>query len=487
MVTDGFKCIAIDMGAGSIRIMMGRISGKNMTYREVYRVPNRIISQEGHEVWDIEAILEGIRIGIVKSLEMAGSSIRGIGVDSWGVDYVVLDRDGTLLAPTYAYRDSRTEGTEQEWGALMTREETFRRTGINFYPFNTLFQLMAHQKVRPFGASERILFMPCYINYLLSGKAANELTIASTSQLLSVEEPAWEKEILDKLGLKEELLGDLIRPGTSLGPVTMKGFPVHEMNCIAVCGHDTASMVAALPVAEPAFAYVVAGTWCIVGIESDVPLLDRKTLECGFTNERGFANRFRILKNTTGLWLIQGLREDVPGDPEYDEIERLTLTAQEPEQVIDPDAPEFYNPAGMKDAFTGFFRKTGQEIPADMGVFLRCAYNSICFSIRYHLDQLEELSGKEIRVLHMAGGGSRSEFLNQRMADLCRRPVVSGPVEGSVLGNILVQGIALGRLGSLDEGRELVRSSFPGKVYRPAATGQVLETAYARFTDFREG
>lgn len=488
MGSQELRCIAVDMGAGSIRVMLGVLKGNRIAYQEIHRIPNTIVSRVGHDCWDLDTLLEGIRKGISLAVETAGGEIHGIGVDSWGVDYVVKDVDGTLTDPPYAYRDARTGGMQEEWEKRMSREETFRRTGINFYPFNTLFQLLAHVRARSFGSSERLLFIPSYINYLLSGREANELTIASTSQMLSVGGASWDREILMRLGLRAEQLGEVISPGTCLGPVTMKGFEHHRMTSIAVCGHDTASMVAALPAEEEGFAYVVAGTWCIVGIESDKALLDSSALDLGFTNERGYANRYRILKNTTGLWLVQGLRKAVGGNPGYDELERMTLLTPDPPQVIDPDAPEFYNPEDMKQAFADWFRRTGQPVPVELGAFLRCAYNSICFSIRYHLDQLEELSGKEIRLLHVVGGGSRSVFLNQRLADLCGRTVLSGPVEGSVLGNILVQGIALKRISSLEEGRHMVKSSYPGKAYRPEpSSGEAVESAFRRFLEFRKG
>jgi rhamnulokinase len=484
MRSEEYRCIAVDMGAGSIRVMLGTIGRHTLSYREVHRVPNRIVTGKGHDCWDMDHLLQGIREGIRMAAGSAGP-VNSIGVDSWGVDYVVLDREGLVQGPVVAYRDKRTEGMEEVWTSMMPREETFRRTGINFYVFNTLFQILAQQREDKIHSGSRILFIPSYVNFLLSGVAVNELTISSTSQMLEVGGRQWDREILTGLGLDYKVLGAVADPGTCLGEVAWEVPGGRRPVNVAVCGHDTASVVAALPVEDPGFAYISAGTWCIVGIESEEPLLSREALDLGFTNERGFGNTYRILKNLTGLWLIQGLRDTLPGNPGYEELERLTQLAGKGEQVIDPDNPAFYHPENMKDAIRTSLMDTGQSVPPDMGGYLRCAYNSICFSIRYHLDRLEALSGREITILHMVGGGSQSDFLNQRVADICRRKLISGPVEGTTLGNMLVQGIAMDRIDGLEEGRRLVRNSFPGNVFLPSGKTEHLQLLYKRYLQFK--
>jgi len=287
MQNEDFTCIAVDMGAGSIRVMLGVISEESVSYKESHRFENEIVLRDGHDRWDIERIESEITIGIQKAIDSSGDPVTSIGVDSWGVDFVLLDQSGTLMEAPVAYRDKRTEGMQEKWKSEMPDLETFRRTGINFYVFNTLYQLLSMRDTRVLESASRLLFMPCYINYLLSGVAKNELTIASTSQMLSVDGESWDKEILSSLGMKENMLGGVIEPGTRLGPVKGMVTGEHQIENVAVCGHDTAAVVAAIPAENPNFAYISAGTWCIVGIESDRPLITREAMELGFTNERG--------------------------------------------------------------------------------------------------------------------------------------------------------------------------------------------------------
>ena len=262
-------------------------------------------------------------------------------------------------------------------------------------------------------------------------------------------------------------MGDVIAPGTKLGPVTIPEAAGTGMEGIAVCGHDTACVVAAIPVENPNYAYISAGTWCIVGVESDQPLISEEALELGLTNERGYNNTYRTLKNIVGLWLLQGLKKHLPPDTSFTRMEEMTKEGGSIMQVIDPDDPGFYNPDDMKEAFDTYFEGTGQDRPENFGGYLLCAYDSLCFSFRYHIEKLESLSGKPIEVLHLVGGGSQSDYLNQRIATICRRKVVSGPVEGATLGNILIQAIAMGRMESLEEGRSLVKNCYPVKTYLP--------------------
>ncbi|MFH0758215.1 MAG: rhamnulokinase family protein [Bacteroidota bacterium] len=485
MQKEDFTCIAVDMGAGSIRVMLGVISKTAVSYREIHRFDNEIVHQQGCDRWDMIRIVTEIHAGIEKAIDSSKGRVCSIGVDSWGVDFVLLDRSGSLLEQPVAYRDKRTEGMHDRWRKLMTDQETFRRTGINFYVFNTLFQLLAMKDSAVLESASSLLFMPCYINYLLSGVAKNERTIASTSQLLAVDGREWDAKILGKLGVPEELLGGVIEPGTCLGPVTGKTAGGHPIENVAVCGHDTAAVVVAIPAENSHFAYLSAGTWCIVGIESDRPLLTGEALELGFTNERGFGNSFRVLKNIVGLWLLQGLKRHLPEQTSYQDMEEMTMEGGETELVIDPDDPLFYNPQSMKEAFDTYFSKTNQSIPADFSAYLRCAYDSLCFSFRYYIEKLEQHSGQTIQVLHMVGGGSQSAFLNQRVADICERRVIAGPVEGATLGNMIVQAMALGRIDTLDQGRKLIRQSFPGRQYLPEKVSLDARKRYDYFLNLK--
>ena len=483
---EDFQCIAVDMGAGSIRVMLGSVDDSGISYQEVHRITNEIVEIDGHDRWDMERIFVEIRKGIAKAIGMAQEAPLSIGVDSWGVDFVHMDDRGELVEKPVAYRDSRTEGMQEQWKMMMSEMETFRRTGINFYIFNTLFQLLSLKDSEVISKTARILFIPCYINYLLSGLAHNELTISSTSQLLGVDGDQWEQEILDKLNFEKDLLGDVIAPGTRLGPVKIHEVKGAGMECVAVCGHDTACVVAAIPVGNPNFAYISAGTWCIVGIESDKPLVSEEALHLGLTNERGYGNTYRILKNIVGLWLLQGLKKHLPDKTSYSEMEAMTQERGPITQVIDPDDPGFYNPEDMKQAFDGYFGKSDQPRPEVFSDYLLCAYDSLCFSFRYHVEKLEQLSGKPIEILHLVGGGSQSDYLNQRIATICSRKVVSGPVEGATLGNIVVQALAMGRIGTLQEGRELVKQSSPLKSYHPLDESKGMKQRYKRFLELQE-
>jgi sugar (pentulose or hexulose) kinase len=420
------------------------------------------------------------------ALKLPEVSPESVGVDSWGVDFVLLDEEGELVDAPIAYRDSRTEGMQELWKTLMSDMETFERTGINFYIFNTLFQLLSLKDSKELERTSRILFIPCYISYLLTGKAQNELSIASTSQMLGVNENKWDELILEKLQLNGDLLGEVLAPGSRLGPVSLPGFKKTGMEGIAVCGHDTACVVAAIPVENPNYAYISAGTWCIVGIESDRPLISREALDLGLTNERGYNHTYRTLKNIVGLWLLQGLKKHLPGDTTFSEMEEMTREGGPILQVIDPDDPLFYNPEDMKEAFDSYFERTDQSRPDTFSDYLLCAYDSLCFSFRYHVEKLEELSGKTIEVLHLVGGGSQSAYLNQRIASICNRHVVSGPVEGATLGNILIQALALGRIDSLEQGRSLVKKCCPVMEYDPLPASKSTSKRYEHFLQLKQ-
>ncbi|MCP4310166.1 MAG: rhamnulokinase [Bacteroidetes bacterium] len=483
---EDFKCIAVDMGAGSIRVMLGVIDKEGISFGEVHRITNQIVEIDGHDRWDMEQITSEIRKGIAKAVKLSNETPISIGVDSWGVDFVHLNDQGELLETPVAYRDSRTEGMMEQWKSMMPELETFQRSGINFYIFNTLFQLLALKESPLLTITSRILFIPSYINYLLSGKLHNELTIASTSQMLEVGGDRWVPKILDSLNLAEGVLGDVIAPGSLLGPVVIPEAEGTGMESIAVCGHDTACVVAAIPVEDPNYAYISAGTWCIVGIESETPLISDEALKLGITNERGYGNTYRSLKNIVGLWLLQGLKKHLPENTSFSEMEAMTREGGTIMHVIDPDDPGFYNPEDMKEAFDHYFSKTGQSAPDNFGGYLLCAYDSLCFSFRYHVERLEQLSGRPIEVLHLVGGGSQSDYLNQRIATICRRKVVSGPVEGATLGNIIIQAIAMGRIRDLEEGRRLVKQCSPLKSFLPGEESSNTAERYELYMKLKQ-
>ena len=461
-----FSCLAIDMGASNIRVMLGSLSETDITCRVIYRFPNNIIKRDGHERWDFEQILPEIIRGINLALEESDQPVSSIGVDGWGVDFALLDASGKLLEGPVSYRDSRTEGMEEKWLDMMSREETFQRTGINFYIFNTLFQLLSLKGSDVLAETSRIVLLPSYVISVFCGKAVNELTISSTSQLMNATTGDWDQEILAHLGLSSDMLGEICQPGTILGEVDHPELKAQAMKAVAVCAHDTGSAVVSIPFGEEASVFISTGTWCLIGVESERPILSDAAMKHGFTNERGYGS-FRCLKNAVGLWLVQGLIKSLPVEEDYETIEAMAREYAGTPNVVNPDDPLFYNPGDMKDAFDDYFRKTGQAIPDGPDGYFRCAYDSLIYSFRYHIELIEKMTEKPIKTIHMIGGGCQSKYLTGQTAAICQRKVISGPVEAATFGNILVQGMAMGILSGLDEARKRVLQSTSVNTYDP--------------------
>jgi len=334
--------------------------------------------------------------------------------------------------------------------------------------------------------TRKILFIPSYVSYRLTGNAKNEQTIASTSQILSIDGINWDLDILNKLDIDEKILGSVVPSATKLGTLNNKEITDKSIEVIAVSQHDTACAIAAIPSTGSNFAFISTGTWCILGHEASEANISSRALEMGFTNERSYNNTFRTLKNIVGLWLIQGLKKDYPEDTTFNDLERIVNESEPIHQFIDTDDPVFFNPENMKAAFDGFFNKTGQAIPEQQSDYLRIAYDSLCFAFRYNLEYLEENRDKTFERIHVIGGGCQSDFFNQRISTICKKEVIAGPVEGSVMGNIMIQAIAQGRLNSLDEGRKLLRNSIEVKKYAPANGVTEYESVYKDYLNYKD-
>lgn len=477
---DQWHCIAVDMGASSVRIMLGTFESGLFSHREVHRIANGPRFYSGHDRWEMGVILREILSGIRKAWELSDRRAASVGIDGWGVDFALVDREGGLLSDPVSYRDGRTAGMQELWEKEMSAFDTFRRTGINFYPFNTLFQLLSMRGSPELERAGRLLFLPSYVNFVLTGHAANELTIASTSQMLQVEGNQWDPVILERLGVGEELAGQVIPPGYRLGEITHPELPDTGMELVAVSGHDTACVVAAVPSEGTDHVYISAGTWCIVGIESASALLTEEAFRTGFTNERGAGNTYRLLKNIVGLWLVQGLKKELKEEAGYEVVEQLALRV-EPGLLINPEDPLFYHPGRMRDAFDAFFQRTGQGPATGPGAYFRCAYQSLGCSIRQHIELLERLTGRSFRTIHMVGGGSQSDFLNQLIADVTNRPVMAGPVEAAVTGNILNQAVSMGIVEDMETGRKIVGTSYMQKHYVPGPGADESHRLYDRY------
>jgi len=468
------------MGASSIRVLLGEVSDKHISYKEIYRFKNEIITDNGFDKWDIEAIYSRLVEGINTAIKDY-PDIASLGVDSWGVDYVLIDQQGELIEMPYAYRDSRTEGMTDKWKKQMSDEETFQRTGINFYIFNTLFQLLSSQNSPEIKKADSLLFIPAYIYYRLSGKKFNEVTISSTSQLLELSSTDFDKEILKKLDIKPSIFGKTIKPGNIIGVVNETKLAENQIQAVSVCCHDTASAVAAIPTASNEFLFISTGTWCILGIESEKPILSKEAMELGFTNERGYGNTYRILKNIVGLWLVQGIQKAMPGKKDFSELEKIVSEAEPTNHIVDPEDTLFYNPENMLEAFDSYFEKTGQSKPKSIGQYIRCAYNSLSLAFVYYIHKIESLANHSYKTIHVIGGGSQSVYLCQSIANYTLKQVLSGPVECATIGNIMVQAIALDKIKDIEEGRRIIKNSFPQKAFKSQINKNESKEMYQKF------
>jgi rhamnulokinase len=410
-----------------------------------------------------------------------------VGVDTWGVDYGLLNADGELLGAPFQYRDGRTQGMQEAAFQRMPRKEIYRRTGIQFMFFNTLFQLLAEaNSPARLGKVERLLFMPDLVHYFLTGTGVNEKSIASTSQLLNPHSQDWERDIIRAMGLPERIFGKLVDAGTVLGelrPEVAAETGAKKLRVIAPASHDTASAVVGVPAegSEPVF--LSSGTWSLMGRELARPVISEASYQATFSNEGGVFGTTRFLKNIAGMWLLQESKRvwDAAGESAgYSELIAQAEKAPPFTAFIDPDATDFQTPANMVDALAAFCRRTGQQVPTDQGACTRMILESLALKYRLVKELLARVTGKPIDGIHIVGGGSQNELLNQFTADALSCTVVAGPVEATSIGNLIMQLYALGEIHSLGEGRALVRRSFETKTFNPQNTG-AWDDAYARF------
>ncbi|NBC84136.1 MAG: hypothetical protein GVY19_12280 [Bacteroidetes bacterium] len=478
-------CLAIDMGASSIRLVLGKINEQGIVYEEIYRFKNDVETIDNADKWNIQKIYDQILSGITLALEHY-PAVSSVGIDTWGVDYVLLDEHHGLIETPFAYRDQRTEGMMEQWKQFMSPEETFHRTGINFYQFNTLFQLLASKGEESLKKAKYLLFLSGYIYFRLTGEKVNELTISSTSQMLQVHSRQFDTAITDQLGLSTSLFCKVVDPGQVIGPVNEPRLPENHLNAVTVCCHDTASAVAAIPATSEEFIFIATGTWCILGIESMQPILSNEALNAGFTNERGFNNSYRILKNIVGLWLIQGIQKALDKKIEFEEMDQIARETANTGLLINPDDPLFYNPENMIGAFNEYFRKTNQPVPTSSADYIKCAYDSLSLSFVYYLKKIESIAQKELPHLHLIGGGIQAEYFCQCIADFTDKEVIAGPVESAALGNIMVQGIAMKKIKHIQEGRKLLARSCEVKRYRADQEQSVITKMYNQFIQLKE-
>jgi len=482
--------LAIDLGAESGRVMAGLWNGKTMRLEEVHRFPNGPVHLAESIRWDVLRLWAEIQSGLALAAKKYGHSITSVGADTWGVDFVLLTRQGEMLGQPFHYRDARTNGIMERSFRKVPRSEIFAQTGLQFMQFNTLFQLLAVKQNTPqlLEQADSLLFMPDFVHWALCGSREVEFTIASTSQCLNPISRNWATGLLKKFGLPSKMFPRIIPPGTTLGELRAgvaerTGLP--KVKVIAPPSHDTASAVAGVPTMHTGktnWTYLSSGTWSLMGVEVAKASLCKRTEELNLTNEGGLDGTYRLLKNIMGLWLVQQCKRafDARGKPvDYAQLARLAAKAPPLRSLLDPDDSRFLNPPDMPKAIQEFCRETAQPIPKTAGELIRCAYESLALKYRQVLGWLEELTGNRIEVIHIVGGGSRSEILNQFTADACQRPVIVGPVEATALGNLLVQARSSGELSSLAEMRSVIRRSSEVKIFEPGKP-EAWETAANR-------
>ena len=490
MATETTNFLAFDLGASNGRALLGRWDGRRFELSELHRFDNGPIAVPGTLHWDVLRLWEGIKEGIARYAAAHREPLAGIGVDTWGVDFALLDRAGRLLGNPVCYRDSRTNGMLEEVTGRVSRQAIFARTGIQFLQINTLYQLysMARARDPQLEAADTLLMIPDLFNYWLTGRKAAEYTDASTTQFMRVGEPRWATDLLDELGVPTRILPEIIAPGTVLGPlrpeVAAEVELAHAPPVIAPASHDTASAVAAVPGLDERSAYISSGTWSLVGVETRAPVVDERALELNFTNEGGVAGTVRLLKNVTGLWLLQECRRRwTRAGRSYGWEELLSLAEQAPPlaSLVDPDAPDFLAPPDMPSALREYCRRTDQPAPESDAAAVRCSLESLALKYRLVIESIERLTGRPIEVIRVVGGGCRNRLLNQWTADCCGRPVVAGPAEATALGNVLVQAIAAGVLPDIGAARQAVAASVELERFepRPAAA---WDAAYRRLS-----
>ncbi len=485
--------LAVDLGAESGRVVAGHFDGTRISLEPLHRFPNGPVNVRGTLYWDVLRLWSDIKTGLGKAAELYGGRIAGIGLDTWGVDYGLLARDGSLLSNPYHYRDSRTDGMMEAAFRKVSRAEVFACTGIQFMQLNTLYQLMAMVEAGSpvLDVADRLLTMPDLINYWLTGRMANEFTIATTTQCYDPRAGDWAYGMLEKLGIPARLFGKIVPPGTVLGPLdpsVAAETGLGDVPVIAPATHDTGSAVAAVPMDPDNAIYLSSGTWSLMGVESKVPIIDDRMLQWNLTNEGGVDGTFRILKNIMGLWLVQECRREWQrAGEEHDYGEMVDMAAAAPAfgPVVSPEDSRFLAPGDMTPRIAAACRDAGQIPPASKGAFLRCALESLALEYRWVAERLDELTGKRLETIHIIGGGAQNELLDQLAADATGRTVVTGPIEATALGNVLVQAKALGHIGSMAEGREVVKASFDLKTFEPRDSAR-WDDVYARYLEVRQ-
>lgn len=477
---------AVDLGATSGRTIIGTLTGGEIELEELTRFDNNLIETGGHFYWDIYALY----FEIIKGLKLAAQRelpIRSIGIDTWGVDFVCVGKDGALLRNPLSYRDPHTFGMMEDYfERAIDKAKVYDITGIQFMNFNSLFQLYAMRKNNDsaLAGAEKILFVPDALSYMLTGKMVCEYTIASTSQMLDPRTKQLDEQLLASVGLSRDNFGRMVNPATEIGVLTKEVQQLTGLGAIpviAVAGHDTGSAVAAVPAKDEKFAYLSSGTWSLMGIETRNAIINDLSYERNFTNEGGIDGTTRFLKNICGMWLYERCRKEWTDAPKS-HTELIAAAMEQPafQSIINPDDPMFANPASMVEAIKDYCRQTGQHVPEGYAEICRCIFESLALRYRQVFNYLREMASFPIEVLHIIGGGSLNAYLNQFTANSLGIEVLAGPQEGTAIGNIMLQAKASGDVGDIWDMRRIIAASIELKRFEPTDKDQ-WDNAYERF------
>lgn len=481
------RVLAVDFGASGGRVMGAEFDGARITLHELHRFANEPVTVRGTMYWDVLRLFHEIKQGLLKARDFGAASI---GMDTWGVDFGLLDADGALLENPVHYRDGRTAGMMEEAFRLLPKETLYARTGTQFLALNTAFQLLALKKKRPalLARAETLLLMPDLLNYMLTGERCAETSIASTTQLFDAQGGTWAQDVIEAFGLPARIFPRIVPAGTQVGRIEealADELGIARLPVIAVAGHDTQSAMAAVPAAREPFVFLSCGTWSLLGTELSAPILTEAARRASFTNECGYGGRVSFLQNIIGLWLVQESRRQWMREGHaygFGELEKMARAAEPFAALVDPDAPEFVAAGDLPKRIRAYCARTGQNTPESVGAVVRCIDESLALKYRAALERLETLvpavRGADI---HIVGGGVQSALLCQMTANACGRRVVAGPVEATVMGNVLVQLLAAGDL-RLEEAREVVRRSETCTVYEPMDT-EAWTAAFKRWEE----
>lgn len=462
--------LAVDIGASSGRLILGSIQNEKLELNEIHRFENNMIKKGQHFCWDIVRLFSEVKKGIKKCNDL-GIKPESIGIDTWAVDFVLLDENGELLTDAVAYRDDRTDGIMEEVFQKIMKERLYLETGIQFQKFNTIYQLYSLKKTNPevLEKAKTFLMIPDYLHYLLSGIPANEYTNASSTQLLNAFTKKWDKTILDTLEINSEMFQEIKKPNTVLGnlkPELVEEFGF-DMKVILPATHDTGSAVISVPELNDTI-YISSGTWSLIGVENRFPICVTKALDYNFTNEGGIDYRFRFLKNIMGLWMIQEVRRNYNNQYSFAEFVELAKKAHDFSSIVNVNDDRFLNPDNMVEEIQNYCIETGQQVPSTPGEIAKCVYDSLVDSYITAINEIEEIFEKTFPSINIIGGGCQNEMLNQLLAEATKKDVYAGPIEATAIGNIVSQFIALGEIDSLSEARQMIKKSFEIKSFKAA-------------------